>query len=54
MFLTGGGAQEVVSLYDSSGWVRDIASLNIGRSEHGCAGYYSEEGMVRKREVKSQ
>ena len=50
MFITGGGAQEIVSLYGTSGWVRDIASLNIGRSEHACAGYYTQQGMVRERE----
>ena len=50
MFITGGGAQETVSLYGTSGWVRDIASLNIGRSEHACAGYYTQQGMVRERE----
>ena len=50
VFITGGGAQEIVSVYGTSGWVKDIASLNIGRSEHGCAGYYSQEGLVRLRE----
>jgi len=46
MFITGGSAQEIVSLYGTSGWVKDIASMNIGRSEHACAGYYTQQGLV--------
>lgn len=49
VYITGGEArssQDIVSLYGYSGWVKDIVSMNIGRSEHACAGYYSQDSLV--------
>ena len=37
----------VASVYQTSGWVRDLGPrLNIGRSEHGCAGYYNSQDTL--------
>jgi len=34
-----------VSLYSSAGWVRNLASLNTARSDHGCASYTDSNGQ---------
>ena len=41
--ITGGrNTQRTVSRYSITGWVEDLAELNVGRYDHGCSSYYKD------------
>ena len=43
VILTGGfGYRKKVAVYDMSGFVENLAELNIGRQYHGCASFLNE------------
>ena len=45
--ITGGlNTLRTVSRYDITGWVEDLAELNVGRFGHGCSSYYKDEAQV--------
>ena len=45
--ITGGRyTLRTVSRYSITGWVEDLANLNVGRSEHGCSSYYKDGAQV--------
>ena len=51
LLLTGlkrNGMSNVVSVYNISGWVKDIAKLNVGRSQHTCGGFMADDGFYVK------
>ncbi len=37
-----------VHVYDTNGWVRDLPSLNIARSDHACASFMANGERVQK------
>ena len=44
--LTGGASNPYVSTrYNITGWVKDLNSLNTGRTRHGCSRYTNKEGV---------
>ena len=41
--ITGGDdTRRTVSRYNSTGYMEDLAELNVGRSSHGCSSYYKD------------
>ena len=42
-------ANMFVTQYNSAGLVKELAPLNTGRSDHGCAAYYTDNQPVIKR-----
>ena len=52
MILTGGFYTKTsVSEYSQNGWVRDLASLNVGRYGHGCSSFVSAAERVSVEEL---
>ena len=52
--LTGGfGNRREVSVYNLSGFERNLPNLNIGRQYHACASYNDGEKNVRKKMSKT-
>ena len=49
VIVTGGvNSKSIVSVYNDGGWVKDLASLNIGRYAHSCGHYNSDNDLVKK------
>ena len=47
LVITGGFYTErTVSRYNITGWVEDLAELNVGRRNHGCSSYYKDVAQV--------
>ena len=47
VIITGGhGTPRTVSRYNAQGWEEDIAELNTGRWDHGCASFYKDNAEV--------
>merc|ERR1711976_131901 len=47
LIITGGeGTKKTVSLYNREGWVRNLASLNTGRSGHACGKFKNSDNDV--------
>ena len=47
LVITGGlSTQKTVSRYNITGWVQDLAELNVGRQTHGCSSYYKNGAQV--------
>ena len=44
VIITGGHYTTTVSQYNEAGWLRDLPSLQQGRSSHGCSYYNNNEG----------
>ena len=47
LVITGGlHTLRTVSRYSITGWVGDLAELNVGRRNHGCSSYYKDVAQV--------
>ena len=47
LVITGGlHTLRTVSRYSITGWVGDLAELNVGRRNHGCSSYYKDGAQV--------
>ena len=44
--ISGGRNIDNVHVYDTNGWVRDLPSLNFGRSDHACASFMTNGERV--------
>ena len=45
VLLTGGKfSKQRVSSYDATGYVGDLPRLNVGRYDHGCGAYLTQDG----------
>ena len=52
LIITGGVSEgrniDNVHVYDTNGWVRDLPSLNLARSDHACASFMANGERVQK------
>ena len=39
------GKKDFVSIYNTTGPVKDVASLNVGRQQHTCGGFIADDGI---------
>ena len=46
VIVTGGGDNTRVSRYGKDGFLEDLPSLTEGRRNHGCGGYFREDGIM--------
>ena len=47
VIITGGQSRSKASVYDKSGWVKDLSDLRQGRYLHACTSYLSNAKRVR-------